>query len=133
MTLGLPFLLAFLVSAALVPIIRAVAFRLGYITVRSDESEAGAKAKARFGGAAIPLTLLACSLALDAFAAVPVLLACSAGLFIFGFASDLFTSKASTRAVALVAVASVFLFFDHRLYWAESVTVDSIVTVLCET
>ena len=129
MALALPFAVAFVVSAVLVALIRAGAVRLGYITVPPHGMHAPSKTKARFGGSTVPLTLLICAPAIDAFSSVPVLLACSAALFVFGLASDFFAPKPSTRVVALIAVASIFLFFDRRLHWADSVTLDTVVTV----
>ena len=114
----------------MVPILRALASRLGYITVQSNEPHGLSRAKARFGGAAIPLTILLCAPALGALSAMPVLLLCSGAVFLLGFASDLSVLKPSTKLIALIAIASVFLFFDRRLYWSDSVTLDSMVTVL---
>ncbi len=108
---------------------RHVAFRFGYIIVEPAPHRAPSKPKARFGGAAIALALFLCSAAMGIVPAVPVLLVCSAAVFMVGLARDLLPVKPSTMLVAQIAIASVFLFFDHRLYWAESVTVDSIVTV----
>jgi len=128
MILALPFVLALLVSASLVPICRLVALRLGSV-VPASELQPSSKPKARFGGVAIAVTLFSCAAALGAFETIPVLLTCSAALFVLGLASDLFTLRPSTKVVALIAIASVFLFFDHRLYWSDSVTLDSIITV----
>ena len=127
-TLALPFVLALLVSASLVPICRLVARRLGYV-VPPNDLQPSSKPKARFGGLAIAVTLFSCAAALGAFEAVSVLLICSAALFVLGLASDLFTLRPSTKVVAQIAIASVFLFFDFRLYWSNSTTLDSIITV----
>lgn len=127
MTIALPFFVALLVSATLVPICRAIALRLGYIVPAADGPPRSPKAL--FGGVAIALTLFICSAAAGAFAAVPVLLVCSGALFLVGVSSDLLTFKPSTKVVAAIAISSIFLFFDYRLYWAESITVDSIITV----
>ncbi len=128
MTLALSFLLALLVSATLVPLGRTIAFRLGYV-VPADDRRPSPKPKALFGGAAIALTLFGCAIGLDAFEAVPVLLVSSVVLFGVGLASDIFTLKPSAKLVAVIAVASLFLFFDYRLHWTESQTADSIVTL----
>jgi UDP-N-acetylmuramyl pentapeptide phosphotransferase/UDP-N-acetylglucosamine-1-phosphate transferase len=72
LTLALPFFVAMLASATLVPIIRAVALRLGYV-VPSRGPQASSKPKALFGGVAIALALFACAVAFDTFEAVPVL------------------------------------------------------------
>jgi UDP-GlcNAc:undecaprenyl-phosphate/decaprenyl-phosphate GlcNAc-1-phosphate transferase len=125
-TLALPFLLALLLSAILVPVCRSVAFRLGYAL---DRSQPGTKPKALFGGVALALALFGSAATVGVIGAVPVLLSCSAILFAVGLASDLFTLKPYTKLVAILAVASVFLVFDYRLYWAESVILDSLVTL----
>ena len=127
MTIALLFLLALLLSAALVPVCRMFALRLGY--VQSDQRPAAPRPKALFGGVAVALTLFGCSAAVGAFEVIPVLLACSAVLFALGVAGDLYGLRPSTKLVAIIAVASVFLFFGYRLHWAESQTLDSIVTL----
>ena len=129
MTLALPFLLALIVSATLVPICRKVAFRLGYV-VEPGDGRPLPKAKARFGGVAIALTLFGCAIAVGTFQTLPVLLLCSAGVFLVGLTSDLFALKPSPKLVAIIATATVFLVFDYRLHWSDSLTIDTIVTVL---
>lgn len=128
MTLALPFFLALLLSAALVPICRLAALRLGY-TVPAVDGDPRARPKARFGGIAIVAALLLCAAAIGAAQAVPVLVACSVFLFVVGIVGDIVTLKPSTKLVAIIAVASVFLYFDTRLYWSESLTIDSLVTL----
>ena len=128
MTIALPFLLALLVSATLVPVYRAIAFRLGYVAAPSGGGPMP-KAKARFGGVPIAVTLFGCAIAVGSFESVPVLLLCSAALFLVGVGSDLFALKPSAKLVAVIAVASVFLVFDYRLHWTESLTIDIMVTL----
>lgn len=127
MTLAVPFLFALLVSAALVPMCRAVALRLGYV-VQATERRSASRPKALFGGVAIALTLFGWAAVVGVFETNPVLLLCSAALFVVGVTSDLFTLKPSTKLVAIVAVASVFLLFDSRLHWSNSLTVDTLLT-----
>lgn len=117
-----------LVSAILVPICRAVAFRLGYVVQPIDRPRA-ARPKALFGGVAIALTLFGFAAAVDGFRTIPVLLVCSAILFAVGVLSDVITLRPSTKLVAVIGIASVFLFFDYRLHWSDSLTLDSIITV----
>ena len=116
-------------SAALVPVCRSVALRLGCQVPPKASLPPPSRTKALFGGAAIVLTLLACAPVIGAFRTIPVLFLCSAALFVVGVASDVFALKPSARLVAIIAVASVFLFFGYRLYWSESITLDSIVTL----
>ena len=133
MTLAQPFLFALLVSAILVPICRAIAVRLGYLAVNRAfvprARQDGSRPRAPFGGVAIALTVFGGAMAIGAFPAIAVLMWSSAALLCVGLTSDLFPLKPSTKAIALIAIASVFLFFDLRLHWSESVTLDSIVTV----
>src|SRR5687768_2998583 len=111
------------VAAMLVLIVRTAARRLGYIQT------VGSRSKALFGGVAIALTLLIGTIATGVFQAVAVLALSSAALFLVGLASDVFRLKPSTKLVAIIAVASVFLFFDYRLYWSQSLTLDSMMTL----
>jgi UDP-GlcNAc:undecaprenyl-phosphate GlcNAc-1-phosphate transferase len=126
--LALPFLLALLVSATLVPICRSLALRLGYV-VEPIDRPSPTKVKARFGGAAIAFTLFICATALGAFTAAPVLLLCSGALLLVGITGEVIRLKPSTKLAVLIGIASVFLVFDYRLYWAESAVVDSVITV----
>jgi len=127
-TIALPFLLALLVSATLVPICRAMALRLGYV-VASNGGRPMPKAKALGGGVPIAVTLFGCAIVTGSFQGVPVLLLCSAALFLVGLSTDLFELKPATKLVAVIAVASVFLVFDYRLQWTESLTIDILVTL----
>jgi UDP-GlcNAc:undecaprenyl-phosphate GlcNAc-1-phosphate transferase len=126
--LALSFLFALLVSAALVALCRVVAVRLGHVVPPNDR-QPSSRAKALYGGVAIALTLFGCTVMIGAFTAVPVLLLSGAALFVVGLTSDLVTLKPSTKLVAVIVVASGFLFFGYRLHWAESLTLDSILTL----
>ena len=128
-SIALPFLFALLVSASLVPACRAVAVRLGYLVPASPESPVRRRPRALFGGIGVALSLLGCAVALGSATTIPVLVLCSAALFLIGLATDLFSLKPSTRLVAVIAIASVFLFFDYRLYWTESLTLDGVLTL----
>lgn len=123
----LPLIVAFFASAALAAVCGAVALTFARFAV--------------CGGAAIALTLFLTSAIFALLPAVQVLLACTAALLVVGLTTDLVAFKPSTRAVARVvaqiAVASVFLFFDYRLHWTDtlsfawidSITVDRVLTV----
>ncbi len=128
MTIALPFLLALGLSAVLTPLGRAAAFRLGYVAHATD-GRSLPKPKARFGGIAIAVSAFLCSVVIGAFDVAPVLLVSGGVLCLFGIASDRFEWKPSTKLVALIVVASGFLFFDLRLRWADSLILDSILTV----
>jgi UDP-GlcNAc:undecaprenyl-phosphate GlcNAc-1-phosphate transferase len=127
MDLVLPLIAALIVSAVLVPVCREVATRLGYVS--EPRAPRRGRAAALFGGAGLTLAMLICASALGVFRELPILLVCSAVLFLFALVSDAMALRASTKMIALVVIASVFLSFGYRLHWAESVTLDSIVTV----
>ena len=132
MNLAQSFLFALFVSAILVPVFHVIAVRLGYLASdRAGTSRAPreSRPKTPFGGVAISAALLFGTLLVGAFSALAVLIVCSGVLLVIGLASDVFQLKPSTKAIAIIAVASVFLFFDIRLHWTPSVTVDSIVTI----
>lgn len=122
------FFLALVVSAILVPVWRVAACRLGMVRP-VDERRPRSRATVRFGGVVIGFTLFAGSVGIGELAATQVMILSGAGLFLFGIASELLSLKPSTKLIALVAVASVFLFFDYRLHWSNSQTVDSIMTL----
>jgi UDP-GlcNAc:undecaprenyl-phosphate GlcNAc-1-phosphate transferase len=123
----LSFALAFLVAATLTPLCRAMSRRFGYVLPGADSARSASKAM--FGGVPVVLTLFGCALAIGATTPLLVLLSCSAGLFVVGFASDLFTPKPTPKLIAVITAASAFLFFGYRLHWAESLTLDSLVTL----
>jgi len=122
-------LLSFGVSVLLVPICRAAAVRYGYVA-RPREDRWNRRHVALFGGVAIGLTMLLVSLISGAALQLPVLITCSMMMFVVGFVDDVKTLKPSTKLVAQIALASVLLFFDYRLNWFESVTVDMACTLV---
>jgi UDP-GlcNAc:undecaprenyl-phosphate GlcNAc-1-phosphate transferase len=123
----LPLIAALALSTALVAVCRGVVMRLG-LTDRSV-SPNRSRPPARFGGVALSLSALICALALGLFREFPVLFGCCTALLIFGVVSDALRLNAATKAVALVAIASVFLVSGYRVYWFESVTIDSLATI----
>lgn len=129
MDLALPFLISLLTSAALVPVCRAAAFRVGCIA-EPREDRWHEHPTALLGGLAIALTLFICSAAFGVLTSIPVLAVCGAALVLVGLTGDFFPIKPSTKLVAEIAVASVIVFFGYRLHWADSITLDSFLTVV---
>jgi UDP-GlcNAc:undecaprenyl-phosphate/decaprenyl-phosphate GlcNAc-1-phosphate transferase len=127
-TVATPFLFAFVVSAVLVSVCRAVAFRLGCV-IQPKEDHFHSRAVALLGGVGIAGSLFAASFAFGLVDAVPLLLVGSGILMVVGITHDLLNLKPYTKLVAMIALASVFLVFDYRLHWANSITLDSILTV----
>src|SRR5205809_5536651 len=60
----------------------------------------------------------------------PVLLVCAGLIFALGLTDDLVSLKPSTKLVAQIALASVLLGFGQRLNWTDSVTLDSLLTIV---
>jgi len=122
-------LLSFAVSVAVVPLCRATAVRFGYVA-KPREDRWHRRPVALLGGVGIGLTLLVMSLASDAATQIPVLVICSLLMFGVGLVDDVITLKPSTKLVAQIALASVLLFFNYRLNWFESMTLDMACTLV---
>src|SRR5690349_10654827 len=84
---------------------------------------------ALLGGVAIGTTLFAGAAAFGLITQVPVLLACALTVFLMGLTDDLINLKPSTKLVIQIAVASTLLFFDFRLNWVQSITLDGLLTL----
>ena len=125
-----PFFFAFVLALALVPLCRAAAIRFGAVA-QPREDRWNRRPIALFGGAAIGLTV---AVGLVVFGAasreIVVLLACAAIIFATGLADDLVSLKPSTKLVIEIALASVFVFFRYRLNWTDSLTLDTILTLV---
>jgi UDP-GlcNAc:undecaprenyl-phosphate GlcNAc-1-phosphate transferase len=128
-TIGAPFALALALSLALVPLARLVSIRLGYLA-RPRADRWHTKPVALFGGVAMATALFSCAAIFGLVSAIPVLVVTAALMFATGFVDDVLSLKPSTKLVAQIALASVLLFFDYRLNWVQSVTLDWLLTLL---
>jgi UDP-GlcNAc:undecaprenyl-phosphate/decaprenyl-phosphate GlcNAc-1-phosphate transferase len=121
--------LSFAASAALVPLCKRAAFRFGCVA-RPRDDRWHRKVTPLFGGVAIGLTLLA---GVGLSGNVPSLATVVAGaaiIFIVGLVDDIISLKPSTKLVVEFALASVLLFFGYRLNWVDSITLDSLLTLV---
>jgi UDP-GlcNAc:undecaprenyl-phosphate GlcNAc-1-phosphate transferase len=124
-----PFLFAFLLSLAIVPLCRMVALRFGGVAKpRGDRWHR--RPIAMFGGVAIGLTLGAGLLVSGTDREMIVLIVCAAIIFATGLADDIWSLKASTKLVIQIALASVLLSFGFRLNWTVSLTLDTMLTLV---
>jgi UDP-GlcNAc:undecaprenyl-phosphate GlcNAc-1-phosphate transferase len=126
------FAAAFAVSAALVPICRSVASRRGYVAQpRLDRWHK--RPTALFGGVAIFVTVVvlsAASVVIHGSAmALALPLAGGALIFIVGLTDDILSLKPSTKLVAEIALASMFVFFN-TLHWTDVQAADMVLTLL---
>ena len=128
-SIGAPFILAFALSLAVVPLCRLVATRLGFVArPREDRWHRGTVAL--FGGVAIFTVLFLCSAMFGIVRAQPVLVVSAALMFGAGLVDDVLSIKPSTKLIAQLALACVLLFFDYRLNWLQSTTLDSLLTLV---
>ena len=129
MPIGAPLLLAFAAALLLVPICRAVALRFGFVA-KPREDRWHTRPIAMLGGVAIGGSILAALLVFGDVAKLGVLSAAVGAMFIMGLADDIWSFKPATKLVVEIAVAALFLFYGHRLNWANGVTVDWMLTLV---
>jgi UDP-GlcNAc:undecaprenyl-phosphate/decaprenyl-phosphate GlcNAc-1-phosphate transferase len=128
-TIAGPFLLAMALSLAVVPLCRLVAVRLGFVA-RPREDRWHRREVAMFGGVGIAIVFFGCITAFGVAFRLPVLTITSAIMFVTGVVDDVLSLKPSTKLVAQIALASTLLFFDYRLNWLESKTLDALLTLM---
>jgi UDP-GlcNAc:undecaprenyl-phosphate/decaprenyl-phosphate GlcNAc-1-phosphate transferase len=128
-TIGAPFLLGLALSLVVVPICRIVALRLGFVA-RPREDRWHRRDVAMFGGVGIAIVFFGCITAFGVAFRLPVLTITAAIMFVTGLVDDVLSLKPATKLVAQIALASVLLFFDYRLNWLESKTLDALLTLV---
>jgi UDP-GlcNAc:undecaprenyl-phosphate GlcNAc-1-phosphate transferase len=124
-----PFLVAFALSAALVPLCRRLALRLGRVAHPRADRWHG-RPVALLGGIAISLSLFTTVSGYGLIEARPVLVGCALLAFATGLLDDVTRLKASTKLVVQIALASTLLFFGYRVNWVGSITLDSLLTLV---
>jgi len=124
-----PFLLALGLSLALVPLCRLLATRAGRVAhPRADRWHR--RPVALLGGVAIGTSLFVGAGVFGLVGEIPVLLACAVLMFATGLVDDLIHLKPATKLIVQITLASALLFFDYRLNWVESITLDSLLTLM---
>ena len=123
------FAVAFVVSLALVPMVRHLARTCGYIATPKKERW-HKRPTPLLGGAALSLTVIGLMLLADHPEPVWALLVAAGVMFSVGLFDDLRSLKPSTKLVAQVAVASLLVFYGYRLEWVESLTGDTLLTLV---
>jgi UDP-GlcNAc:undecaprenyl-phosphate/decaprenyl-phosphate GlcNAc-1-phosphate transferase len=122
---------AFGLTAALTPVVRSVAWRVGYVTApRSDRWHR--RPTALFGGVAVLAGTAAAFFLLVPRWPAPILAVAlgSVGAFIVGLLDDLFSFRPGTKLTMQVVIASAALAGGVRLDWTGSATIDSLLSVL---
>ena len=127
--LATTFFIAFSVALVLVPACRAGAIRFGY-TAAPREDRWHRRPTALMGGTAIAITTLGLQAVWEGFRGAPVLFAGVALTFGLGLVDDVVSLKPYVKLVAEIAIASLFVFFGFRLGWVQSLTVDTLLTIV---
>ncbi len=121
-------LLALIGAAALVPVCKWIAFRVGCVAApKSDRWHK--KATPLLGGVAIVLPVLVGVIVSGDVLEHGTLVACAALIALVGLLDDMVTLSPATKLVAQIALASLFVFMGYRLHWVESLTLDSLLTL----
>jgi UDP-GlcNAc:undecaprenyl-phosphate GlcNAc-1-phosphate transferase len=127
-TMLAPFITALALSLLLVPLVRYVAARFGFLA-KPREDRWHRRPVALFGGVAIAASLFGTSVAFHVAWELPVLVSTAFLMFATGFADDVLSLKPATKLIVQISLASALLFFDYRLNWLESTTLDSLLTL----
>ncbi len=137
------FLLSFLICIALTPVVRWYTKKRGLIAVPTDDRW-HKNSTATMGGIAIyisiiiPLFLLAdfksAVYSLRFYNEIPyilvVLIIGITFLFILGIFDDFFNIKAHNKLVVQIIIAAIVAFLGFRLEWFQSLTVDTLITIV---
>jgi UDP-GlcNAc:undecaprenyl-phosphate/decaprenyl-phosphate GlcNAc-1-phosphate transferase len=127
--LALYALISCAVSLALVPLARILAWRTGCVA-RPTLDRWHRKPTPMFGGVAIAVATIGVALAAGLGPELKLPLACGAIIFVVGLVDDVLHLKPSTKLIAQIAVASGLLYFGYRLAWVESLTLDTMLTLV---
>lgn len=116
-------------AIALVPLCKRIAHRLGYVAQpRPDRWHQ--QPTALLGGIAFALPVVAGMALLGGVPRLSVFIFCAIAIALVGLTDDLMSLKPATKLVAEIALASVFLAAGYRLHWVESMSLDSMLTIL---
>ena len=127
-SIAAPFAFALILSLVFVPIARAIARKVGFVA-KPREDRWHKKPVAMFGGAAIAASLFICVVLFRIEKQIAVLAGTAAAMCLVGLVDDAISLKPSTKLIAQIAGASVLLFFDFRLNWLHSYTLDLLLTL----
>jgi len=121
-------LLALVGAAALVPVCRLIALRVGCVaTPKSDRWHQ--RPTPLLGGLAIAIPVLVGVIVTGDVSEHGTLVACAGLVALVGLLDDVLTLSPATKLVAQIALGSLFVFMGYRLHWVESLTLDSLLTL----
>ena len=127
--LAATFVLALAASLAVTPLCRLASLRLGFVA-KPRLDRWNSRPTALLGGIAVATITLTGSVLAGAGRDLTLLLICSGLMFLLGLADDVRNLKPSTKLIGEIAIASVLVYFDFRLGWLESLTGDTVLTLL---
>jgi len=117
------------VSAALVPVIKWVAFRTGVVAhPRNDRWHR--TSVPLLGGVSIAMATLAGTLLMGHAAEIAVPLAAAMAVFVAGLVDDLLALKPATKLIIQIALSAAVVYSGYQLYWVESRLLDSLLTMV---
>jgi UDP-GlcNAc:undecaprenyl-phosphate/decaprenyl-phosphate GlcNAc-1-phosphate transferase len=123
------YLAALLVATVLVRGCRTLARRYGYVA-RPREDRWHTQPTALFGGVGIAGASFGFALFGGDLAHIWLPLVCGGLMFGVGVFDDVIPLKPSTKLIAQIAVACVFVYFGPRLHWVEATAVDMLLTIV---
>ena len=123
------FVLAVVLSLALNPLYRRLALRVGFVE-QPTADRWHERPTPPVGGAAIATTLLIAVALLEPLRDMWLLVLCVGFIFTIGSIDDIRPLRPSTKLIGQIIIASVLLFFGYRLGWSESLTLDTMLTLL---
>ena len=129
LTLAAWYAASFAVSAALVPLCRTIALTRGYVA-RPRKDRWNKRPTALFGGVAIAVTVLGLATAAGDLLALALPLIGGLLIFIVGVTDDIHSLKPTTKLIAEIALAAMFVFFGERLRWTDLPAVDMLLTMV---
>jgi UDP-GlcNAc:undecaprenyl-phosphate GlcNAc-1-phosphate transferase len=128
LTLAIWYGVALAVSAALVPVCRSFALKKG-VVARPRKDRWNSRPTALLGGVAIAVTVLGLALLSGDLRELALPLIGGAAIAIVGTTDDVISLKPTTKLIAEIALAAMFVFFGERLHWSEVVAVDMLLTM----
>jgi UDP-GlcNAc:undecaprenyl-phosphate GlcNAc-1-phosphate transferase len=129
LTLAIWYCVALAVSAALVPVCRWFALRRGFVA-RPRKDRWNTKPTALFGGVAIAVTVLGLAVASGGLRDLALPVIGGLAIFIVGLTDDILSLKPTTKLIAEIALAAMFVFFGERLHWSDVLAFDMLLTML---
>jgi len=124
-----PFLIALLLALAVVPLCRAAARRLNFLA-RPRKDRWHQAPVALFGGVGIAVVIFATAAGFGLGNKLPVLLITAAVMSAVGLTDDILHLKPATKLIAQLALASALLQYGYRLNWLQSMTLDTMLTLV---